>query len=136
MFEVNATITGFSRIDFDKKKIRKVLRKEGALVRKIARGLIMRRAISKPDDYPGRKSGATLRSIKARVSKSGFLVKIAPVKTAEMGKDFYPAYLFYGSKPNNLAPRKNYMTEALERRREGARAAILNGLKDSFKAIK
>jgi hypothetical protein len=136
MFDLDVKITGFTRIDFDKKKIRKVLRKEGALVRKIARGLIMRRAISKPGEYPGRKKGATLRSIKAKVSKSGFLVRIAPQKTAEMGKDFYPAYLFYGSVPNNLAPRKNYMTEALDRRREGARAAILNGLKDSFKARK
>lgn len=134
MYEVNTTITGFKTVDFHKKKIRKVLRSEGGKIRKIARGLVMRRAISNSDEYPGRRTGRLMRSIKAKVSRSGFLVRVSPQKTAEMGEDFYPAFLFYGSITNNLAKRKNYMEEALVRRREGARAAILDALKDSIQA--
>lgn len=134
MFNVHASITGFQQVDFDKKKIRKVLRSEGGKVRKIARSLVMRRAISNPGEFPGRRTGRLMRSIKAKVSKPGFLVKVAPYKTDEMGPDFYPAFLFYGSIKNNLAKRGNYMTDALDQRHEGARAAILNALKDSIKA--
>lgn len=131
MFEVNATITGFSRIDFDRKQIRKVLSKQGAEVRKVARKLIMRRVISKAGEYAGRDTGRMLKSIKSKVSKSGFLVRISPQKTADM-PIFYPAILHYGSKKINLAPRKNFMTDALEARRETARTAILNALQDSI----
>lgn len=131
MLEVHATIDGFSRIDFDRKKIRKVLRKEGGEVRKIARKLIGRRVVSRPGEYAGRDTGRMIRSIKAVVSKPGFLVRIAPSKTAEM-KDFYPAFLNYGSATNNLAPRRNFMIDALDARREIARGAILGALQDSI----
>lgn len=147
MLEVNATITGFSRIDFDKKKIRKVLRAEGAIIRKEARKLVARRAIaSAPGEYPTRQTGALMRSIKVKVSKPGFMVKIAPYKTSEMSA-FYPAFLNNGitglparkdrkAQLKNgkwrVAPRKNYMIEALNHRRETSRAAILNALQDSL----
>jgi len=129
--EVNATIIGHSKIDFDKRIIRKVLRKEGGEVRKIARRLVARRGISSPGDFPGRDSGALFRSIKSKVSSGGFWVKIAPQKTAEMGKDFYPAFLFYGTP--RMAKRANYMIEALDQRRAPARAAIRAGLDSAIK---
>lgn len=132
MLEVNATITGFSRIDFDKKKIRKVLRAEGAIIRKEARKLVARRAIaSAPGDYPTRQTGTLMRSIKVKVSKPGFMVKIAPYKTADMTM-FYPAVLSAGSAKMNIQARKNYMETALDHRREKSRIAILNALQDSL----
>lgn len=168
MLEVNETIVGHSRIDFDKVKIRRAMRKIGADVRKAARRLVARRAISGAGDYPGRGTGALMRSIKAKVSKPGFLVRVAPYRTAEMGEDFYPAFLDYGvlrgSAPQRLAagegvgksnrrrrgqgateraarvamgyriaPRKNYMTDALDSRREFVRATLRDALMDSLK---
>lgn len=132
MFEVNATLEGFSRIDFDKKKIRKALRIEGRAVQKLARKLVSKRILNSAGDYPAKRTGALMRSIKVKVSRPGFLVKIAPQKTAEMGKDFYPAFLHYGSAKNNLAPRKNFMTDALDARREVSRVAIIKALEGAL----
>ena len=131
MFDVHAEISGFSRIDFDKKKIRKALRIEGRAVQKIARKLASKKLLDSKGSYPAKQTGRLVRSIKVKVSRPGFLVKIAPQKTADM-KDFYPAFLFYGSKKINLAPRQNYMTDALDARRESARSAILNALQGAL----
>lgn len=131
MFDVHAEISGFSRIDFDKKKIRKALRIEGRAVQKIARKLASKKLLDSNGSYPAKQTGRLVRSIKVKVSRPGFLVKIAPQKTADM-KDFYPAFLFYGSKKINLAPRQNYMTDALDARRESARSAILNALQGAL----
>ncbi|HSH72346.1 MAG TPA: hypothetical protein VK974_04735 [Methylophilaceae bacterium] len=131
MLDTNVTIAGFTRADFDKKKIRKTLRIEGRAIQKIARKLIGRKAISRPGEFPGKQTGMMIRSIKVKVSRSGFLVRIAPEKIPGM-KDFYPAFLHYGSTKNNLAPRKNNMTEALDARRDISRNAILRSLQDSI----
>lgn len=135
MLELNVKFEGFSKIDFDKKKIRKTMRTLGRDVQKEARRLVARRAISGAGEYPGRQTGRLWRAIKYRVSKPGFLVKIMPGKTADM-KDFYPAFLLYGSKKRDLAPRKNYMTDALDNRRSVARGALRNALMDSLKPRK
>jgi len=132
MFEVNVKLDGFSRVDFDKRKIRKTMRVLGRDVQKEARRLIARRAISGAGEFPGRDTGALWRAIKYKVSKPGFLVRVEPAKTAEMGPDFYPAFLLYGSKKRDLAARKNYMTTALENRRDVARVALRNALQDSL----
>ena len=131
MFDVHAEISGFSRVDFDKKKIRKALRIEGRAVQKIARKLASKKLLDSNGSYPAKQTGRLVRSIKVKVSRPGFLVKIAPQKMADM-KDFYPAFLFYGSKKINLAPRQNYMTDALDARRESARSAILNALQGAL----
>ncbi len=131
MFEVNVKFEGFSRIDFDKKKIRKTMRVLGRDVQKTARRLVARRAISGAGEYPGRQTGRMWRAIKYKVSKPGFLVKVMPEKTSDM-QDYYPAFLLYGSKKRDLAPRKNYMTDALESRRDVVRSALRNALQDSL----
>lgn len=131
MLELNVKLAGFSRIDFDKKKIRKTMRLLGRDVQKDARRLVSRRAISGAGEYPGRQTGRLWRAIKYKVSKPGFLVKVMPAKTAGM-KDYYPAFLRYGSKSRDLAPRKNYMTDALDNRRSMARGALSNALRDSL----
>lgn len=147
MFEVNVTITGHSRIDFDKPQIRKAMRQLGAGVRKEARRMVSRRAISGAGEYPGRQTGALMRSIVARVSKPGFLVRISPTRTEEMGSYFYPASLHYGvtGKPSRkdhraqvkdgkwrIKPRGNYMTDALDNRSEHVRAVLRRVLKDAL----
>lgn len=146
MFETNVTIEGHSRIDFDRKKIRKAMRSLGADVRKEARRLVARRAISGAGEYPGRQTGRLMRSIKARVSRSGFLVRVAPTKTSEM-KDFYPAFLGYGVTGRarrkdhkaqvkdgrwKVAPRGNYMTDALEHRSANVRNVLRAALQDAL----
>lgn len=140
---LNVRLTGHSQIDFDRKQIRKVLRVEGRGVQKEARRLVARRAVSSPGDFPGRDTGALSRSIKSKVSRPGFLVRIAPQKTPEMGNDFYPAFLQYGVRPNpngkgggasgwRIEPRANYMAEALNRRRPVAEVALRAALQKAL----
>lgn len=140
---LNVRLAGHTRIDFDRKQIRKVLRVQGRGVQKEARRLVARRAISSPGDFPGRDTGALWRSIKSKVSRPGFLVRIAPQKTPEMGGDFYPAFLQYGVRadPNGdaggasgwrIEARGNYMVEALNRRRTVAESALKVALHEAL----
>ena len=131
-FEVHASIVGHTRLDFDKKPIRRALVKQGGEIRKAARRLVARRAISGPGEMPGRDSGALFRSIKVKVASGGFWAKVAPYKTQEM-KVFYPAFLYYGSQKRNIAQRGNYMAQALDVRRDAARGAIFAALQLSLK---
>lgn len=85
----------FGREIFDKKQIRKGMRKAGQVVSRRAQlNLALARG---QNNYPVSRTGRTVESIKFRVSRAGFLVKIAPRKTPDM-KDYYPAYLHYGVK--------------------------------------
>lgn len=114
----------FERAAFDKKQIRAGMRKSGRLVAQRAQ---MNLALGKGQDgYPVSRTGATLESIAFRVSRSGFLVKIAPRKTAAM-TEFYPVFLHYGVKRGRrigrLAPGKGKGKS--NRRARGARAAAI-----------
>ncbi|MDS9878306.1 hypothetical protein RMI40_26060 [Pseudomonas protegens] len=114
----------FLRDAFDKKAIRAGMRKAGRLVTQRAQ---MNLALGKGQEgYPVNRTGATLESIAFKVSRSGFLVKIAPRKTAAMA-EFYPAYLHYGVKRGRrlgkLAPGKGKGKS--NRRAAGARAAAI-----------
>jgi hypothetical protein len=146
---VHVRLLGHERIDFDRKKIRKAMRVQGGEVRKVARRLVARRAVSGPGEAPGRDTGALYRSIKSKVSRSGFLVKVAPQKTSDMGDEFYPAFLYYGVRAGGkrsadhrkkadggngwrIEKRDNYMSKALDQRRAGATAALETALKDSL----
>lgn len=130
--DLGVMLAGHRLIDFDKKKIRKALNQGAAEVRKAARRLVARRAISSPEDFPGKDSGALMRSIKIykRGSKGGY-VKLGPTKTSEMDV-FYPAFLHYGSSKIGLKKRGNYMTVALEQKRESVRSNIRTALEDSL----
>ena len=131
LLETNVTIQGHTRLDFDKKKVRKTMAVLGRDIQKTARKLVARKAISAAGEYPGKESGALQRSIKYKVSKPGFLVRIMPFKTADMGPDFYPAFLHYGV-PGRIKPRGNFMTDALEARSDNARKVLMNTLQDSL----
>jgi hypothetical protein len=91
-------IEGFDRFEreaFDKRKVRAGMRKAGLLVtQKTQMNLALARGAA---GYPRNRTGRLLHSVAFKVSRSGFMVKIAPKKTADMS-DFYPAYLHYGVK--------------------------------------
>ncbi|VWC26298.1 hypothetical protein BPS26883_06147 [Burkholderia pseudomultivorans] len=124
---------GFDRsIDFDKREVRKGMRKAGRIVERRAKALVAIRSRSVPGQYPGRKTGRLQRSIKTKVSRSGFMVKVMPKKIAGM-RDFYPAFLYYGTRSKSggrrdhrsrstsklrIEPRGNYMSDAKD---DGAR---------------
>lgn len=146
MIELNIQIDGFKRIDFNKKKIRQTLRSAGRGIQRSARRLIAHKSISGADDYPGKKTGRLQRSIQYKVSRSGFLVKIAPQKISGM-EAFYPAFLFYGvthkshqanhQTPNKnrvwrIAPRANFMQDALMERRSAVKHELHNALLDAL----
>lgn len=104
---------------FDKKKIRAGMRKAGRLVMQRAQ---MNLALARgAEGYPVNRTGATLESVSFRVSKSGFLVRVAPKKTSAM-KEYYPAYLFYGVKRGaRLSRLKAGEKHTAKRRRDGIR---------------
>ncbi|EQB6527013.1 hypothetical protein ACYRY4_004420, partial [Yersinia enterocolitica] len=92
--------------------------------------------------------------------RPGFMVRIAPNQKGGRratrlpsgdDDDFYPAFLFYGVKRKakrgrshrkgasggsgwKIAPRKNFMTEALSNRRSWAEKVLFNALKKSVVA--
>ena len=129
----SASIDGYLHIEgynnlprdiFDKRKIRAGMRKAGRLVMQRAQ---MNLALARGEEgYPVNRTGATLESITFKVSRSGFLVRVAPRLTSAM-PEFYPAYLHYGVKkgnrPGKLAPGKGKGRK--NRRAAGARARLV-----------
>lgn len=120
-------------IDYDRRAMRRALVKGAAQVRKEARRIVARRAVSAPGDFPGQQTGAMKRAIGivGKGSKGGW-IKVGVKKTPEMGKDFYPAFLFYGSQKTGLARRGNFITAALDARREAIRSDIRAALAQSL----
>lgn len=120
---------GFDKsVDFDKKAIRVAFRGAGRLVQRSARKLVSKRGGSKPGEFPARRTGLLGKAIGVKVSRSGFLVRVAPTKIPGM-KSFYPAYLGYGVKRKpgvrrdkrshgnaalRIDPRGNYVIAALD----------------------
>lgn len=131
----------FDRETFNMRKVRAGMRKVGVLITGRAQ---MNLALGRGQaGYPVNRTGETVDSIKYRVSRAGFLVRISPTKTAGM-QQFYPAYLHYGVRLGSrvtgrgagkgrrargerqalvaaraqngwrIAPRDNYMTDALQ----------------------
>lgn len=120
----------FQRANFKRSEIRKGFAKVGRLVQKEARKLTGKAKRSGPDGYPGHRTGNLTKSITPKVSKSGFMVRVMPNKTAGM-KEYYPAYLHYGVRTGakrtkgrrrqadngrgwRIAPHKNFMEDALQ----------------------
>lgn len=130
--EVRVGLEFHKTIDYDRKAMRKALREGAAQVRKEARRIVSRRAISLAGQFPGMQTGTLKRAIGivSKGSKGGW-IKIGVRKSKEM-TDFYPAFLFYGSTKTGLAKRGNFMTAALEAKRETVRGNIREALKHSL----
>lgn len=141
---------GFDRsVDFDKREIRKAMRRAGSLVTKASRKKVSRKSESKAGEYPGKRLGNLAKSIRAKVSRSGFMVRIEPKAGSSIPSSApYFAYLFYGVKrgavrrkdhraqssgPYRVEPRANYMTDALDEEAPAVRnllsAALAAGLR-------
>ena len=146
----------FTYADFDKKVLKRFLRKQGGEVAKTAKSLLKPGGpglVSEPHQNPLVQSGVTLKAIKAKPSRSGFSVTIAPFKTAAMGKDFYPAATFYGHRgpgkgaggtrrrrEKNIkhgkvaAPRNNYIIDAVKQHEDAFKRAAVKAMEDSIVA--
>lgn len=131
--EIHVGLKYHSYIDYDRKALRRAMVKGAGEVRKEARRLIARRAISAAGEFPGSSTG-TLRKAIGVVSKGsrGGWIKVGVKKTAGMDH-FYPAFLFYGTKGQGkiqrLAPGEGRGKS--NRRKRGARAAIVADRKSS-----
>lgn len=131
-FKVFSSVKGLERIDFDKKPIKKTIRQQAGEVRKVARRMLARKAVSAAGEAPGKVTGALQKSVTVKVSSGGFWAKVEPFKK-DLMDFYYPAVLFYGSTKINIAKRSNYMVDALEQRRVIAQAAIYAALRTSLK---
>lgn len=109
----------FEREIFNRRQVRAGFRAAGKLVTSRAqRNLALARGA---DGYPSNRTGTLVDAIRFRVSRSGFMVKVMPEKTAGM-RDYYPAYLHYGVRQGKqLARLKKGEKDSIARRREGRR---------------
>lgn len=141
---------GFRRIDYDGRELRKTLRKAGSDVRRIARKLISKRAVSEAGEFPGKQTGEMAKSIRVHVSRSGYSVSIHPTKTSRMPA-YYPAFVVYGHRaPHSetkeearahkarsgkkvAAPRKNFIVDAATENRLQFERDMYEALSNSIK---
>ena len=141
---------GFKRIDYDAKALKQPLRKSGNAVRKIARKMISRKAVSEAGQFPGKQTGAMQKSIKVKLSKSGYSVAVYPTKTQAMPV-YYPAFVVYGHRaPNSetsqearshkqrsgkkvAAPRKNFVPEAADKYAKTFQSEMFDALGGAIK---
>lgn len=141
---------GYRKIDYDPKALKQPLRKSGNAVRKIARKMISREAVSEAGQFPGKQTGEMAKSIKVKVSKSGYSVAVYPTKTQAMPA-YYPAFVVYGHRApysetaqearshkqragkKVAAPRKNFVPEATDKYAKTFESEMFDALGDAIK---
>ncbi len=141
---------GYRKIDYDPKALKQPLRKSGNAVRKIARKMISREAVSEAGQFPGKQTGEMAKSIKVKVSKSGYSVAVYPTKTQAMPA-YYPAFVVYGHRApysetaqearshkrragkKVAAPRKNFVPEAADKYAKTFENEMFDALGDAIK---
>lgn len=134
MAQSEVRLEGFTRFDYDPDKLKDVLRGEGREITKIARRWVSRAAVSEAGEFAGKRSGYLRRTIKAKVSRSGYLVVIThQIRQAEP-KYRYPFILGYGVKKTKLDARADHMAEAMKQRRNASRNALKTALHRTLSA--
>lgn len=141
---------GYRKIDYDPKALKQPLRKSGNAVLKIARKMISRKAVSEAGQFPGKQTGEMAKSIKVKVSKSGYSVAVYPTKTQAMPA-YYPAFVVYGHRApysetaqearshkqragkKVAAPRKNFVPEAADKYAKTFESEMFDALGDAIK---
>ena len=141
---------GYRKIDYDPKALKQPLRKSGNAVRKIAGKMISRKAVSEAGQFPGKQTGEMAKSIKVKVSKSGYSVAVYPTKTQAMPA-YYPAFVVYGHRApysetaqearshkqragkKVAAPRKNFVPEAADKYAKTFESEMFDALGDAIK---
>ena len=134
MLDVNIQIKGFNRLYFDRRELKAAIRLGARAVIKESRRLVANRAVSGADDYPGYDTGAYSRAIKAKVGSGGLYAAVSPHKTAEMGGDYYPAFLVYGTK-RGIEKRKDPIVSGLKNKHSVVRLLIKRSLVNAIRAI-
>lgn len=162
---------GNTRIDFDRRKVRKAFKTIGIGIQQDARDRVSSRRGSKPGQDPGWNSGKLYNSIGYFVpsqtkNRPGFMVKISPnqrkgkgMTPFSKGEEYYPADLFFGVRRGakrvcdengkrshkkgaaggsgwRIAPRGNYMTEALKDKKYWTEKVLFRALKSAVKPAK
>lgn len=125
-------VKGSINAEFSPALMKRTMRLVGQDERKFARKLIARRSVSAPGAFPGRVTGEMQRSVRFKLSRSGWSVRVASYRTPAMQtKDaFYPAFLVRGVPSHGLAARKDYIQAAYDARLDWARAQIASSLID------
>lgn len=115
---------GLSYPDFDKRVMKRELKAVRKPLRKRAQELVSKRGISRPGEYPGRRTGALRKAVWTRTSKSGF--SIALYESADRIKKgaFYPAFVYYGHRGPHTS---TAMDARQHKRRAGRKAAAPRG---------
>ena len=147
--DVDIRIESPKGIRFDKQYMRAGMKILGREVQKEARNLVNHRGGSKADEFPAKVTGTLSRSIGYKIGSGGFYVVVQPRRTTGFGeKEFYPAFLHHGVRrnrkknhkkqsadtPYRIEPRKNYMAETLERKRERVRQVIGEAIQRGLQA--
>lgn len=152
-----------SKPNLDRKIIRKTLGEVGRKTQATARALVSKEQTSKAGEYPGYRSGRLSRSIgyklpTATKRRPGLMVIVMPnVKGGrnmeKLTGPYYPAFLRYGVRRGakrgkshkagasggsswRIAPRDNFMTDALKRESPWVRQQIAKALVKSIKVEK
>ncbi|EFR2313536.1 hypothetical protein H1329_002078 [Salmonella enterica] len=159
---IHVDFEGDTKIDFDRRKVRKAFKTIGQAIQQDARDRVSSRRGSKPGQDPGWESGKMYKSIgyfipNASKNRPGFMVKIMPNQRRgkEMtpfakGEAYYPAYLFFGVRRGarkgislkkrasgasdwRIAPRANFMIESLNDKRYWTEKVLFNALRSAVK---
>lgn len=111
----------FTFFDFDRKRLKPHWRDIGKLLRKRMKRDLSVKGRSEPGQAPGKQTGTLSKSLKYRVTKTGFSVFIRSEKKKGMDK-FYTPFVIYGHVgPNSqmgekvAKPRLNVFAEEVER---------------------
>ena len=126
----------FQRDAFNRRRVRAAMRQAGRLVEHRARMNLT--LAGGAGNYPRRRTGVLRDSIQTKVSRPGFLVRVMPQRIAGM-KDYYPAYLHYGTRGSGrgrkatIAPRGNYVADALEDEAGRVKAVLSAGFAAALK---
>ncbi|WP_312292806.1 hypothetical protein [Atlantibacter hermannii] len=150
-------------LEFNRSRVRRAFVRIGQVHMRDARRLVMKRGRSEPGDNPRYRSGRLARSIgymvpKASSKRPGFMTRIAPNQKNGQGNrmiegDFYPAFLFFGVRKGakrershrrggsggngwRIAPRNNFMIQALNKNRDWTRYYLLRELRQSVRPVR
>ncbi|HGJ5854568.1 hypothetical protein [Arsenophonus nasoniae] len=146
IYNVHVDFTQPKGFVFNRRKLRRYFHEVGEKHTQLSRNLITHRGgRSKAGEYPHWQTGRLAHSIghftpKATTKRPGLLVKIAPNQKRGKGVkpivgDFYPQFLNYGAKRGGktvLAPRKNYIYQAMRRLESWTQRTLVSGLKASL----
>lgn len=141
---------GGGAIVFERKYMRKGMIQAAREVKKEGKRLVNSRAVSKPGEAPGRKTGTLFKSIDYDIGSRGLYAVVKPYKDAGFTKsEFYPAFLHHGvhwpprrkdhsahpvGTPFRVMPRSNYLKQALENSEDRVRQVILEAVKRALQA--